>query len=155
MEFGIDSTKNTVGGFITKFLKDEVFDYIAEYNEMRKDDHITSFEDFMKFSNEIWSISAGIKPFNIILGKESWLDESKRGIYYDITRGFIFSYIFFTWGANALNSFFSKMSEQKITEHYAYSKLTASIVFSTNSVMVFKELSTSLKPLDICFSNFM
>lgn len=124
LDYAIDGTKDTItDSFHLKPIL-EIFKGINEYDEQRKDDHITTFEGFMKFSNDIWSIAAGIKPFNIMFGKESWLDESKKGIYYDITRGFIFSYIFFTWGNNALNSFFSTMSNQKIKEFYEYSKLS-------------------------------
>ncbi len=123
-EFVVGLSGNKIIEFILSNPAFTVFKEIDKYNKVREGDHITSFEGFMKWSNDIWAILAGIRPFNIILGKESWLDDTKRGLYYDITRGFIFSYIMITWGMGALNSFFSTMSDQKIKEHYAYSKLS-------------------------------
>lgn len=124
LESMVNLSENKIVKHLMKGPYSETLKDINEYNEIRKKDHITTFEGFMKWSNEIWAITMGIKPFNIIFGKESWLDETKKGIYYDTVRGIVFSYLFFTWGQGVMNSFFTKMSDQKITEHYAYSKLT-------------------------------
>ena len=83
-----------------------------------------TFEKFIKWSNDLWGHTFGLKPYNIWLGKDNWVDETKKGKYYDFMRIIAFSYIAFTVGMNSINSFFGRMVEQKISEHYAFSKLS-------------------------------
>ena len=84
---------------------------------------IDNFDDFIIWANEAWSLIFGLRPFNIWIGKKDWVDKDKRGLYYDVMRFIAFSYIAYKVGFSAIESFFGKMIEQKINEHYAYSKL--------------------------------
>ena len=93
------------------------------------DDNVPEVDDFDKFlgwCNSAWSIVFGLKPFNIWLGKEGWVDHEKTSLYYDYMRLIAFGYIAFTVGKSAMESFFSVMIQQKIREHYGYSKLSIS-----------------------------
>lgn len=85
---------------------------------------VSDFNSFIKWANEVWGLIFGLKPFNIWIGKENWVDKSKKGLYYDIMRFIAFALIAYKIGFSALHSFFERMIEQKITEHYKYSKLS-------------------------------
>ncbi|MFX0024436.1 MAG: hypothetical protein ACFE9S_19110 [Candidatus Hermodarchaeota archaeon] len=83
-----------------------------------------TFELFMEWSNDIFSLLTGIRPYNIIFGKEDWVDKERKGLYYDIVRFIVFFFLICYIGLPAISSFFSTMINQKIKEYYEYEKLS-------------------------------
>jgi hypothetical protein len=123
ISFAVSLITDKIGTGLLDAIKPlTVVSKLMNATEKPKDSEV-NFENYISWFNDIFGIISGIKPFNIVMGKESWIDESKKGTYYDVMRFISFSVITAITGMGAVQSFFSTMYQQRTTEYFKYSKL--------------------------------